>query len=168
MNFKAQMEAGKTVGSKDYNAIIELFEARLKADDKDLQALMMLATYYDKVGNSEAAIESATKALAILPTDFEMLVLAAGHWHEQKDHERAYHYVCRAVENPPKTGPGVAKLILPILRVVSVFKKYRNIEKRAREEMANHEHNARARLDWARGYKSWYEKHHVVKADTIH
>lgn len=169
MRFRTAIKVGKAAGSKDYNAIIELFEARLKADEEDLQALMMLAQYYEKSGHSDASMEHATKALAIVPTDFDMLMLVASYWHEQKDHDRTYHYVCRVLDSSPQRAPGmVKKLILSMLKMLSSFKKYRHVEQRAKEELANHEHNSKACLDWAEAYKTWYEERHAAESHTVH
>ena len=152
MKFSDQMKASRALGAKDYPTVIRYYEAEIENDSHDPMALFMLARAHERLGQSDRALEFATKALAVEPHDFEMLLVAARYW-ANKDPHRTYDYVNKIIENPPAPPPKFATVIGTIVEfLAAIVKRRRNMK----GGMESHEAYIQESLNWAQGYKVWY------------
>ena len=162
MTFLDDMRASKAVGAKNYNVAIDLYKKRVEADKTDSFAISMLAFCYEWPDNMEFALKYANKQLSQDPTDFHMLLLSARCWDELNDEKQAYIYACRALENIPQSEPkDMPKLGQMILKLLSIFKRYRGIDTRAKEGDLEYAKYHKECIEWARKYKQWYEDKNI-------
>ena len=117
------MRASQAVGSKNYDAAIEIYKKAIETDPADYFALSMLAHCYEWKGDGETALNYANKQLAQYPKDFYTLILAARCWAKKDNEDQTYNYVCRALENVPRAEPeDIPKITYLIFKVCSIFK----------------------------------------------
>ncbi len=162
MTLLDEMRASKAVGSKNYDVAIEIYKKRLEADETDSFALFMLAHCYEWKGNREAALEYANKRLAQDPKDFYTLLLAARYWSDKNNEDQAYNYACRVLENVPRAEPeDIPKVLYFILKLLSVFKRFRRLVSKAKEGDLEFKKHHKESIEWAWQYKQWYEAKHT-------
>lgn len=117
----------------------------------------MLAMCHELNNDKTNALKYAGHVLEIDPNDFEMLLLYARCWSELGDEERIYHYVCRAIKNAEKLSPELPRWFFKMIKSLSIFKKFRGLENKARIEHSNNVKYREEWLEWAQKYKTWYE-----------
>lgn len=155
------MRASKAIGSKNYDAAIEIYKKKIEADPADYFALSMLAQCYEWQGDRETALEYANKQLAQYPKDFYTLILAARCWSEKDDEDQTYNYACRALENVPRSEPkDMSRVAYFIFKLLSVFKKFRKLPSKAKESNLAFLTHYKESMKWAWQYKQWYEAKH--------
>ena len=157
MSISEDVIAARAVGSQDYDTAIAIYKKKLAADAKDSFSLSMIAHCYEWKKDMETAIGYANKVLVEDPTDFSMLLLAARYWSGIEDIDRTYHYACRALDNPPEAIPEIPKWVLRIFRVFSIIPKFRNFDKKAKQDLARLNKEDKDNMEWAEEYKRWYE-----------
>jgi hypothetical protein len=129
----------------------------LDANKEDYVAISMLALCYEWKGDIAQAIIYADKFLTRVPNDLVMLLLSARYWAESGDDERTYKFVCRALENANKKDPEIPRWLFWLIRPLSIFKKFRRIEKKAQLDAQSYKDYKTNQLNWAKKYKVWYE-----------
>jgi tetratricopeptide (TPR) repeat protein len=150
MTFFDEMRASKAVGLKNYDVAIEVYKKRIEADVTDSFALSMLAFCYEWKGDRDTAMEYANKQLAQNPNDFYMLLLAARYWSDKNNEDQTYNYACRALENIPRAEPeDIPKVIYFILRLLSIFKRFRRLSSKAKEGDLEFKKHDRESIEWA-------------------
>lgn len=157
MSFIEDLKASSAIGSGDYDKAIEIYKRKLKENNKDNLALVMIAYCYEWKDDMEKAIEYANKALVADPTDFLMLLLAARYWSAKKDIDKTYHYACRAIENPPEMLPDMPEWLFWLFKPLFLIPKFRNLDKRMKKDINKHQQRKFKNLKWAKKYKRWYE-----------
>ncbi len=157
MSFREQMIAARAIGSKNYTAAIESCKRMLNENNDDYFAIAMLAYCYEWVGDIANSIIYADKYLARSPNDLDMLLLSARYWAKSGDEERSYHFVCRAIEYRLETQTEIPKWLFWLLKPFSILKRYRGLEKNAREGVQINKQWKSDNLEWAKRYKEWYE-----------
>ena len=156
MSFQEQIKASKAIGAGNYDAAIAAYKRILEEKKDDPFALSMLAFCYEWKGQSGRAILYADKVLARFPDNFDMLLISARYWSESDD-ERAYQFVCRALENTAQAASDFPRWLLWLMKPLAIFKKYRGLEEKARGDATAHKKYKEEHLNWAREYKAWYE-----------
>ncbi len=157
MSFREQIIAARAIGSKNYSAAIESCKRMLSENDSDYYAIAMLAYCYEWGGDIANSIIYADKYLARFPNDLDMLLLSARYWATSGDEERSYHFVCRAIENRSETPAEIPNWLFWLLKPFSLLKKYRGLEKNAKEGVQINKQWKADNLEWAKRYKEWYE-----------
>jgi tetratricopeptide (TPR) repeat protein len=160
LNISKQLKASKAVGAKNYDLAIEQYIKILESNQKDQFALTMLAHCYEQKGDKVNALNYASRVLDQDPRDFEMLLLSARFWSELGDEERSYNYACRVIENAQEFTPAPPTWLLRLLKPLSIFKKFRGIENKAKIDWSNHANYKKDSVKWAKKYKEWYELKH--------
>ena len=167
MSFRDEMRASKAIGSKNYDAAIEIYKKKIEANPIDYIALSMLAHCYEWKDDRETALEYANKQLAQYPKDFYTLILAARCWSEKDNEDQTYNYACRALENVPRSEPEDMSMVTYfVFKLLSVFKKFRKLPSKARESNLAFMKHYKENLEWARQYKQWYEAKHGTNASN--
>ena len=167
MTFFDEMRASKAIGSKNYDVVIEVFKKRIEINEADSEALSMLAHCYEWKGDKETALEYANKQLSQNPKDFYMLLLVARYWFEKNNEDQTYNYACRALENVPRAEPeDIPKALYFILKLLSVFKKFRRLPSLAKKGDLNFKKHYKESIQWAWQYKQWYEKNHGTNTNN--
>jgi tetratricopeptide (TPR) repeat protein len=82
-----------------YTRAIEKANEELTVNPRDPQVLGSLAGYYSDVGLHEKARATVTKALAIAPTDGEILFRAGCVFEAEGNRTRALEFLSQALEN---------------------------------------------------------------------
>ncbi len=161
-DMRASKAIGSAIGSKNYDAAIEICKKKLQTDPADSFALSSLAFCYERKGDRETAMEYVNRQLAQYPNDFYMLLIAARYWSEKENDDQTYNYTCRALENAPRGEPDdVPKVAYFIFKVFSIFKKYRKLPHKAKESNLAFKQYYKESIEWAWHYKQWYEEKHA-------
>ena len=164
MSFRENKRAVAAIATRQYGIAIDIYKKRVEANAADTEALLFLAHCYEWNGEIELALQYANKCLAQDPTEFQMLLLVARCWCEKKNDEQTYNYVCRAIENVPYSEPEESpKIFYLILKCLSVFKRFRGIEARARKGMLKWRKDHKESVQWALNYKRWYESKNLME-----
>lgn len=157
MSFRDQMIASRAIGANNYDTAITAYKRILEEDKEDYQAIGMLVFCYEWKGDIAQAIIYADKFLARFPNDLQMLLLSARYWAQSGDEERTYQLVNRALENSNEKTYEIAKWPFKLMKPLSIFKKFRELEeKAAKGEQINRKYRE-DQLNWAKQYKAWYE-----------
>jgi tetratricopeptide (TPR) repeat protein len=157
LSFRDQMIASKAIGAKNYDTAIDAYKRILDENKEDCHATGMLAFCYEWKGDIARAIIHADNFLNRFPNDLQMLLLSARYWAQSGDEERAYGFVCRALENAHEKAYKVPKWFFKLLKPLSIFKKFRGLEEKVeRGEQINGKYRE-DQLNWAKQYKAWYE-----------
>ncbi len=157
MSFLEMMKASSAVGTKNYDAAIDACKRMLDEDKEDYFATSVIAVCYEWKGDIAQAIIYADKLLTRFPNDLEMLLLSARYWAKSGDEERTYQFVRRALENSNEKTYEIPKWPFKLMKPLSVFKKFRGLEERAKKDEKNYQKNREEQLNWAKQYKAWYE-----------
>ena len=169
MSYAEEMRAARALGAKDYQTVIEIYEHIFEEDEDHIHAPGQLAMCYEQIEDYENAIKWAEIGLAKDPTSYHFLMIAARYWSRKNDEDRTYHYACRVIESPQYSFEWVKKLIFLLFKGLSVFKKFQNIEAKARADAASSEQGVKNNLKWAKSYKERYEAMHgKPKEPTVH
>jgi len=157
LSFRENMIAAKAIGSKNYPAAIESCKRMLSENEEDYFAIAMLAYCYEWGGDIANSIIYADKYLSRFPNDLDMLLLSARYWSTSGDEERSYNFVCRAMENRTEKPTEIPNWLFFLLKPISILKKYRGLETKAKEGVQIDKQWKTDNLEWARQYKTWYE-----------
>ena len=169
MSYSDELKASRAIGAKDYTKAIEIYEELLENDQDHPNAPGQLAMWYERLGDYENSIRYANIALEKDPTDYTILMIAARYWSQKNDEDLTYHFACRVLKSPQYEFPKLMWFTNKVLRVLSVFKKGVNLEKRAKEGQELHRKYVKDSLVWANEIKSEYEtKHGDAEKKTLH
>ena len=100
-------------GSKDKAVLAEainMFEATTTIDPSEGQTFSILATSYYEAGNSEKAIEYASKAAEMMPDDFQANFAVGQILSVTGDKEAALSYIKKATELDPSSTHAIRQL----------------------------------------------------------
>jgi tetratricopeptide (TPR) repeat protein len=162
------MRTSKAIGAKNYDIAIDEYKKRLETDGTDQEALSMIALCYGWKGDLEHAIPYANKRLAHDPTDFHMLLLSAKYWSNNGNEDQTYNYVCRVLENVPRSEPeDMHKSFYWLLKFLSIFKRFQGLQSVAKESQVGYEKYYKDNIEWARQYKEWYEAKHGQREEKL-
>ena len=160
MHFIDELRVSVAVGSSNYSKAIEICQKLIEKDHGDLFALEMIASCYDWTKNVDLAYEYSEKALAISPNDLTMLMLSAKYWINKSDYEKAYKYACQMQEVKPIVRLSIPAWVLYFFKPLSIFPRYRNIDKAVKQDIEYSKDPNRKEIEWAEKYKKWYEENH--------
>ena len=152
------MKVARAVGRSDYATAIRCLHEGMAANGENTHDLGMIAYCYHWMGSDQEALDYGTRVLVRDPCDPDMLRLVAHIYQNRGDDERAYLYLCRALENPPKPLEDIPRFFMAVWRVLSIL--IPRLKKKADPDKSLHRFNIRQQ-DWqasAEDWKEWYEK----------
>ncbi|MCH7635416.1 MAG: hypothetical protein IIA36_12115 [Proteobacteria bacterium] len=162
------MKVARAIGRSDYPTAIRYLHEGMAANGENTYDLAMIAHCHHWMGSDQEALDYGTRVLVRDPCDSDMLRLVARIYQDRGDDERAYLYVCRALENPPKPLEDIPRFFMAVLRVLSIiFPRLRKVD----TDKSLHSFNKRQRdwQAWAEEWKEWYEKKYGgPPEDSIH
>ncbi len=151
------MKVARAIGRDDFATAIRYLKEGIAANGESAYYLYMIAECHENIGSDQEALDYGTRALAHDPCDLDTLQLVTRIYQDRGEDERAYLYVCRALENPPEAIEDIPRFLMAVLRVLSIIyprlkkvdphKSFHNFNKRQRDWQA-----------WAEDWKEWYEK----------
>ena len=157
MHFFDEMKVTVAIGSSNYSKAIKICLELLERDPRDLFALEMLASCYDWTKNVDLAFEYSERAIEINPNDLSMLMLSAKYWISKNDYEKAYLCACKMNEAKPVELPSLPEWLIYLFKPLSIFPKFRNIDKAVKQDIDHSKDPNRKEIEWALKYKEWYE-----------
>jgi tetratricopeptide (TPR) repeat protein len=157
LSLRDQLRASRAIGAKNYDEAIDLCKRMLEKNSEDYNAISMLAVCYEWKGDIAQAIIYADKFLSRVPNELNMLLMSARYWAQSGDEERTYTCVCRAIESANKKEPEIPRWLFWLMKPLSIFKKFRGLEKKAELDAQSYRDYKKNQLDWAKKYKAWYE-----------
>ena len=162
------MKFARAMGRSDYPTAIRYLEEGMAAKGENAYHLFFLALCHENMGFDQEALDYGTRALAHDPCDLETLQLVTRIHRDRGEDQRAYLYVCRALENPPKPFEENPRFVVAMWRVLSII--YPRLKK-VDPDKAIHSINKRQQdwQAWAEEWKEWYENRYGGPPDeTIH
>ena len=151
------MKFNRAVGRSDYPTAIRCMKKGIAADGENSYYLSMIAYCHHWMGSDQEALDYGTRVLVRDPCDPEMLRLVARIHRDRGDDERAYIYVCRALENPPKPLEDVPRFFMAVWRLLSILiPRLKKVD----PDKSLHSFNKRQQdwQAWAEDWKERYEK----------
>ena len=115
------MKVARAVGRSDYATAIRCLHEGMAANGENTHDLGMIAYCYHWMGSDQEALDYGTRVLVRDPCDPDMLRLVAHIYQNRGDDERAYLYLCRALENPPKPLEDIPRFFMAVWRVLSIL-----------------------------------------------
>ena len=162
------IKAAKAIGAGNYDAAIAAYERNLRGTREDALALSMIAQCYEWKGDAANAIKYAERALSADPNDFNSLSVAARYWNSMKDEGQTYRYACRILENLPEPLPEVPNVILLALHpFIRISRRLRDFANQVSADFSDVTESDRKIIEWARGFKHWYETSRGVADDDV-
>jgi tetratricopeptide (TPR) repeat protein len=157
--FKTQMKVAPLIGRRDFDAAVQVLEGELTGATEDILHLELIAQCHWQAGNEEKAIETAKKALALDPKNFEMPRMLSQIFAEHEDYEQAIAYVKIGLNNFPSepltAPPSWAFSALKLAGKVSA--KWKRVEEAAIEDLKDPDKERREWRSWANEYLAWCE-----------
>ena len=153
------MKAARALGRRDYREVIRLYKEHLEANPDDAFATDMISQCYVWLGEDDQAIEWGTQVLALEVDFIPTLRTLSGCYHRKGDHDRAYQCVCHALQSAYKFPPETPEIIYKFFGLLSKIPRFRKAldPDRMRQASARLDREHLRWLEWARGYKEWYE-----------
>lgn len=160
------MKFNRAFGRGDYPTAIRYLEEGMAAKGENAYDLFFLALCHDRMGSDQEALDYGMRALAHDPCDFFTLQLVTRIHRDRGEDERAYIYVCRALENPPKPLEDVPRFLMAVWRVLSIL-----IPRLKKVDPDRSLHNFNKQQQdwkaWAEEWKEWYENKYGGPPDEL-
>ncbi len=155
---KTQMEVGRCIGRKDFDAAIRILEGSLSHDPTDIPSLEMIALCHRWSHRNDMAIAAANQALAYDSKNFDAIRLLAEIYAERNEHETAVRFVRLGLESYPESLPPLPKIFFRVLHLfAAVLPRLRRIEEAARRDLGDRNKDNREWYSWAKQYLAWYD-----------
>ena len=159
VSLREDLKASNAIGARNYDVAIDIYKKRIASNESTPEDICLLAFCYAWKDDIESALYYANKRLAQNPTDFHVLLLTARCWFKKNDADQTYNYACRALENVPYFEPNdPCKKFYFILKLLSIFKRFRGIYFKAKEGHLRFKKQHKEDIDWAWKYKVGYEE----------
>ena len=155
---KESVKAARALNNNRYDEAISLYTAIGNKYGEDADLLANLARCYVGKDNLAAAAQFAEKAVKLEKTHFEMLMLLARHWHQQKDWDRVYHYTSEALNCAPVHIPAMPGWILAALRFLTKFRKFKHVDPDLNKYLSEQNEQNKSLVAWSEEFKRWYEE----------
>lgn len=119
----------------------------------------MIAQCHWEAGSEEKGIETAKKALALDPKNFEMPRMLSQIFAEHEDHEQAINYVKIGLNNfPSEPIPAPPSWAFRALKLAGKFSaQWKRIHEAANQDLKDPDKERREWQSWAHEYQTWYE-----------
>lgn len=156
---KIQMKVAPLIGRRDFDGAVKVLEGELDGTSEDIPYLEMIAQCHWEAGSEEKAIETAKKALALDPSNFEMPMMLSQIFAEHEDHEQAINYVKIGLNNfPSEPIPAPPSWAFSALKLAGKFSaRWKRIHEAANQDLQDPDKDRREWQSWAHEYQTWYE-----------
>jgi len=153
------MKVAPLIGRKDYGSAVQILEGELTGTSEDIPYLEIIAHCHWQAGSEDKAIETAKKALALDPKNFEMPRMLSQILAEHEDHEQAIEYVKIGLNNFPSDPlPAPPSWVFSTLKFAGKFSaRWKRIHEAANEDLQDPDKARRVWQSWAHEYLAWYE-----------
>ncbi len=162
------MKAVRAMGRGDLPTAIRYLKEGMAAKGENAFDLFVVAWCHDRMGSDQEALDYGTRALAHDPCDLGTLQLVTRIYQDRGEEERAYIYVCRALESPPKPSEINPRFLMAVWRLFFIFNPR---IKRADPNKLIHNYYKKEQdwQAWAEDWKEGYEKKYGGPPDeSIH
>ncbi len=157
--FIRKIKAVRAMGRGDLPTAIRYLKEGMAAKGENAFDLFVVAWCHDHMGSDQEALDYGTRALAHDPCDLDTLQLVTRIYQDRGEDERAYLYVCRALESPSDVVVDFPRLLVAVWRVLFTFiprvkgadpnKLIHSVNKKRHDWQAWAE-------DWKEGYENKY------------
>ena len=153
------LELAKLIGRSDFPNAIRYLQTYLGMHPQELHGWTFLAQCQRWAGSDAEAIESATQALQLNPTDFAALRMLSEIYATRNDEEKAVTFIRRGLENFPEPLPPVPPALIKAFRFVAPVLPKRLAAAVELDIPGFEDRGAGDRkwFNWAKEYLAWYE-----------
>lgn len=154
------MKIAPLIGQGDYSAALRILENELNKTPEKIPYLEMIAQCQWQSGNEEKAIETAKKALALDPMNFEMPRMLSQIFAEHEDHEQAVQYVKVGLSNfPSEPFPPPPSFLFSALKLAGKLSaRWKRVQEAAEQDLRDPGKDSREWQSWANEYLEWHEE----------